>query len=147
MSSKGISVSWPVWYQPESPLGSAVRYVAGLSPKFNWVGIYLLKGKVLELGPYIGAPTDHTRIAVGQGVCGTAVAENADQNIPDVQAQENYLACSLETQSELVILIRDKKGKILGQIDIDSHSRAAFGQDEEKAVRQVALELGELWPA
>jgi GAF domain-containing protein len=147
MSSKGISVSWPVWYQPESPLGSAVRYVAGLSPKFNWVGIYLLKGKTLELGPFIGTPTNHTKIAVGQGVCGTAVAENADQNIPDVQSHENYLACSLETQSELVILIRDKKGKILGQIDIDSHSRAAFGQDEEKAVRQVALELGELWPA
>lgn len=147
MSSKGISPDWPVWYQPESPLGSAVRYVAGLSPKFNWVGIYVLKGKILELGPYIGAATDHKKIPVGRGVCGTAVAENADQNIPDVHSHENYLACSLETQSELVVLIRDKKGSILGQIDIDSHSRAAFGPDEEKAVRQVALELGELWPA
>jgi L-methionine (R)-S-oxide reductase len=127
-------------------MGSAVRYVAGLSPKFNWVGVYILKGKALELGPYIGAATTHTRIPVGRGVCGTAVAENADQNIPDVQAHENYLACSLETQSELVILIRDKKGKILGQIDIDSHSRAAFGETEEGAVRQVAMELGELWP-
>jgi GAF domain-containing protein len=149
MPSKGRSVSpaWPVWYQPDSPLGSAVRYVAGLSPKFNWVGIYILKGKMLELGPYIGAETNHTRIPVGRGVCGTAVAENADQNIPDVQSHENYLACSLETQSELVVLIRDKKGDILGQIDIDSHSRAAFGQDEETAVRKVAVELGALWPA
>ena len=147
MSSKKILASWPLWYQPESPLGSAVRYVAALSPKFNWVGIYILKGKTLELGPYIGAATDHTRIRVGQGVCGTAVAENADQNIPHVHSHENYLACSLETQSELVILIRDKKGGILGQIDIDSHSQAAFGPNEEKAVRQVAMELGELWPA
>ena len=147
MSSKQISATWPVWYQPESPMGSAVRYVAGLSPKFNWVGIYVLKGKMLELGPYIGAATNHTKIPVGRGVCGTAVAQDADQNIPDVHSHENYLACSLETQSELVVLIRDKHGDILGQIDIDSHSRAAFGPDEEKAVRQVALELGELWPA
>jgi GAF domain-containing protein len=147
MSSKGISPDWPVWYQPEAPLGSAVRYVAALSPRFNWVGIYVLKGKFLELGPFIGAPTDHKRIAVGQGVCGTAVAENADQNIPDVHAHENYLACSLETRSELVVLIRDGKGKILGQIDIDSHTPAAFGGEEEKAVREVAQQLGELWPA
>lgn len=136
-----------MWYQPESPLGSAVRYVAGLSPKFNWVGIYVLRGKYLELGPYMGAATVHKRIPVGKGVCGTAVAEGADQNIPDVQAHENYLACSLETQSELVVLIRDRQGAILGQIDIDSHARAAFGAEEERVVRQVAQELGELWPA
>jgi GAF domain-containing protein len=137
----------PAWYQPEAVLESAVRYVAGLSPKFNWVGIYLLVGEFLELGPYIGAKTEHTRIAVGQGVCGTAVAENADQNVPDVTASDNYLACSLETRSELVVLVRDKTGKILGQIDIDSHVAHAFGADEEKAVRQVADELGQLWPA
>ncbi len=137
----------PVWYQPEAVLGSAVRYVAGLSPKFNWVGIYILKGKFLELGPYIGAATDHTRIPVGRGVCGTAVAEDADQNVPDVTASDNYLACSIETKSELVVLVRDKKGNILGQIDIDSHVVNAFGPDEEKAVRKVADELGQLWPA
>jgi GAF domain-containing protein len=147
MSHQSISPDWPVWYQPEAPLGSAVRYVASLSPKFNWVGIYVLKGKTLELGPYIGAKTDHTRIAVGQGVCGTAVALNEDQNVPDVRARDNYLACSLETRSELVVLIRDRKGGILGQIDIDSHTPGAFGADEEAAVRRVAAELGELWPA
>jgi L-methionine (R)-S-oxide reductase len=141
-----ISEDQPVWYQPESPLGSAVRYVAGLSPKFNWVGIYVLKGKTLELGPFIGAETDHRRIPVGRGVCGTAVAENADQNVPDVSAHGNYLACSTETKSELVVLVRGAEGKILGQIDIDSHTRAAFGPEEEAAVRRVARELGELWP-
>jgi GAF domain-containing protein len=146
MSSRGISPNWPAWYQPESPLGSAVRYVAGLSPKFDWVGIYVLKGKHLELGPFIGAPSEHTRIPVGKGVCGAAVAENADQNIPDVHAHQNYLACSLETRSELVVLVRDPQGGILGQIDIDSHTPAAFGREEESAVRQVARELGELWP-
>jgi L-methionine (R)-S-oxide reductase len=137
----------PVWYNPQSPMGSAVHYVASLSPKFNWVGIYVLKGKFLELGPFIGAKSEHTRIAVGKGVCGTAVAEDRDQNIPDVRAVGNYLACSLETRSELVVLVRNAKGKILGQIDIDSHVPGAFGPDEEDAVKKVAVELGELWPA
>lgn len=140
-----ITPDLPVWYQPEAPLGSAVRYVASLSSKFNWVGVYVLKGKTLVLGPYLGAPSEHTRIPVGKGVCGTAVAENADQNVPDVRARANYLSCSLETRSELVVLIRDKAGKILGQIDIDSHEVGAFGPDEESAVRRVAGELGELW--
>ena len=137
----------PVWYNPSSPLGSAVHYIASLTPRFNWVGIYVLKGKFLELGPYIGAKTDHKRIAVGKGVCGTAVAQNQDQNVPDVKSHGNYLACSIETQSELVVLVRDRKGKILGQIDIDSHTRNAFGPEEEKTVRRVADELGELWHA
>ena len=94
-----------------------------------------------------GQESEHTRIAVGQGVCGTAVAENADQNVADVRARENYLACSLETRSELVVLVEDRKGKILGQIDIDSHTPNAFGAAEESAVKKVANELGELWPA
>ena len=136
----------PVWYNPEAPLGSAVRYVASLSPKFNWTGIYLLKGKNLELGPFIGAETDHTRIPIGRGICGKAVAENQDQNVPDVGAADNYLACSLETKSELVVLIRDQKDRVVGQIDIDSHTLNAFGKEEEAAVKKVAQELGELWP-
>lgn len=147
MPRANINPDWPAWYTPQSPLGSAVKYVAALSPRFNWVGIYVLKGQVLELGPYIGAKTDHTRIKVGQGVCGTAVAEDKDQNVPDVRARDNYLSCSLETRSELVVLVRDKKGKVVGQIDIDSHVVAAFGPDEETAVRKVADELGALWPA
>ena len=142
---KALSPELPFWFQPEAPLGSAVRYVASLSPKFNWVGIYVLKGKFLELGPYLGAPSEHTRIPVGKGVCGTAVAENADQNVADVRSRANYLSCSLETRSELVVLIRDRGGKILGQIDIDSHEVAAFGPEEESGVRRVAKELGELW--
>jgi GAF domain-containing protein len=139
----------PVWYQPGAVLGSAVRYVASLSPRFNWVGIYVLEGKYLELGPYLGAKTSHTRIAVGKGICGTAVAENADQNIGDVSTSSNYLACSVETASELVVLVREgglPDGEILGQIDIDSHLPNAFGPAEEQAVRKVAKELGELWP-
>ncbi len=145
-SAQSIQPDWPSWYQPESPLGSAVREVAAFSPHFNWVGIYILKGEWLELGPFIGAPTEHKKIRVGQGVCGTAVALGQDQNVPDVRARENYLACSLETRSELVILIR-KDGKIVGQIDIDSHMGGAFGPQEESFVRKIAQELGDRWPA
>jgi L-methionine (R)-S-oxide reductase len=127
-------------------LRAAVDRVAAISPAFNWVGIYVLNGQMLELGPFIGAPTEHTRIAVGVGVCGTAVARNQDLNVPDVTASDNYLACSVETQSELVVLIRDRQGRILGQIDIDSHTRSAFGPAEEAAVKKIADELGEAWP-
>src|SRR5271170_7402649 len=132
-----IRPEMPVWYQPQATLGSAVRYISALSPKFNWVGIYLLKGKNLELGPYVGAKTEHTKIPVGKGVCGSAVANNEDMNVPDVSRSGNYLACSLETKSELVVLIRDRQGQVVGQIDIDSHTPAAFGPQEEQAVKKV----------
>jgi len=135
----------PAWYRSGSALQSAVAHLAATFASFNWVGIYVLRGDTLELGPYIGAPTEHTRIKVGVGVCGTAVARNEDMNVPDVHALDNYLACSLETASELVALIRDGEGRILGQIDIDSHTPNAFGRVEEAAVRQVANELGALW--
>jgi L-methionine (R)-S-oxide reductase len=124
----------PAWSELPDVLGSAVRHLTRISPAFNWVGIYILKGDTLELGPYIGAATEHTRIKVGVGICGTAVARNQDLNVPDVTASDNYLACSIETQSELVVLVHSRDGRILGQIDIDSHQRAAFGPKEE-AVR------------
>jgi GAF domain-containing protein len=130
----------------DARLRSAVQSLRDFSPKFDWVGIYILKGDTLELGPYIGEATEHTRIAVGVGVCGTAVARNADMNVPDVSASDNYLACSVATKSELVVLIRDRAGAIVGQIDIDSHTRDAFGPDEEARVKAVADELGAAWP-
>lgn len=100
---------------------------------------------VLVLHTYIGRPTDHTRIPVGRGVCGTAVAEGRDINVPDVHAVENYLACSVETASELVVLIRDPEtGEIRGQIDLDSDRPAAFTERDEEELRAVADWLGGL---
>lgn len=130
----------------EAELRAAVERLAALSPAFNWVGIYVLRGDVLELGPFVGAPTTHTRIPVGVGVCGTAVAQGTDLNVPDVSQASNYLACSIETASELVVLIRDGAGRVVGQIDIDSHTTAAFGPAEEALVRRAADELGAAWP-
>jgi len=133
------------WYRQDDPLRSAIEYLSASTPTFNWVGVYVLRGDVLELGPYIGAATEHTRINVGVGVCGTAVARNVDMNVPDVSTSDNYLACSVETRSELVVLIRDHTGAVVGQIDIDSHTPAAFGAVEEQLVRGVAAELGARW--
>lgn len=135
------------WREAGDVLAASVAFLKSVSPKFNWVGIYVLNGDVLELGPYIGAATDHTRIKVGVGVCGTAVATNQDMNVPDVSQLSNYLSCSIETVSELVVLIRNPEGRVLGQIDIDSHTVNAFGAAEEAAVKQVADELGRRWPA
>ncbi len=129
-----------------SSLRAAVEGLAIRSSAFDWVGVYLVNGEALSLGPYVGAPTAHTQIEVGVGVCGTAVAERRDINVPDVRAVENYLACSAATRSELVVLIRDRQGRIVGQIDIDSHTPEAFGPEEERVVREVARELGENWP-
>ena len=126
-------------------LREAVRAIEGAGEAYDWVGIYLLDGDALELHNYLGKHTDHTRIAVGQGVCGTAVAEDRDLNIPDVHAIENYLACSLDTVSELVVLIRRPDGSIAGQLDLDSDRRAAFGERDERELRKIADWLGSLF--
>ncbi len=111
---------------------------------WNWCGIYRLEGETLVLDEYVGAATDHTHIPVGRGVCGTAVAENKNQVIADVHALDNYLACSLETKSELVVLVRDGSD-ILGQIDIDGHKVGQFGCEEEAFLDQMAALLAERW--
>jgi GAF domain-containing protein len=110
---------------------------------YTSVYLYMLHGNELILEAFAGRETDHTRIPVGVGVCGTAVASGQDQNVPDVRAIENYLACNTWTRSELVVLIR-RGATILGQIDIDSDEPDPFTTDEEVAVKQVADALAVL---
>jgi GAF domain-containing protein len=110
---------------------------------YTSVYLYMLHGNDLVLEAYSGRDTDHVRIPVGKGVCGTAVATGEDQNVGDVQGRENYIACNLFTKSELVVLI--KRGThILGQIDVDSDVVDPFTDDEVHAVRQVAEALAVL---
>jgi GAF domain-containing protein len=119
-------------------LEAAVRELHDMEPCFDWTGIYeLFPDNTLRLGPFVGAPTDHVFIGVGQGVCGTAIAEKRNLNIPDVREVSNYLACSAETRSELVVLIRDRD-RIFAQIDIDSHTVNAFGESCVQKVQKVA---------
>lgn len=129
----------------EELLESAVRRLHDLDDRFHWTGIYeLFPDNVLRLGPFVGAPTDHVFIGVGRGVCGTAVAEGRNINVPDVRAVSNYLACSTETRSELVILIR-RGDRIFAQIDIDSHQVAAFDETSVERVQRLADWLAMLY--
>jgi GAF domain-containing protein len=121
----------------DTVLMETVRLLQETQPGWDWVGIYLLIDDTLILGPYVGKPTDHVRIPVGTGVCGTAVAENTNIVVEDVRARENYLACSLETRSEIVVLIRDDAG-IVGQFDIDSDRVGAFTARDEVLLTTLA---------
>ena len=114
-------------------------------PNFNWVGFYMLAQeachKVLLLGPYVGAPTPHVKISLNQGICGAAVSQGQTIVVDDVNADPRYLACSLETKSEIVAPIR-VRGEIVGEIDIDSHKHAAFGSEERQLVERCAELVG-----
>ncbi len=121
----------------------ACERLRALGPPYTSVYAYMLHGDELVLEAFAGRETAHTRIPVGTGVCGTAVATGEDQNVPDVRAAANYLACNLETRSELVVLIR-RGPAILGQLDIDSDVPAGFGAEHHRVVKEVADALAVL---
>ncbi len=112
-------------------------------PPYTGVYLYMLHGSELELEAFDGRPTEHTRIPVGAGICGRAVAERRDINVANVSNADGYLACSIETRSELVVLMR-RHDEILGQIDIDSDVDGGFDEAEQRAVKAVADALAAL---
>jgi GAF domain-containing protein len=119
-----------------------MEYLKANRPAYHWVGVYRLEGDNLILGPYVGPETDHRVIPVGRGVCGTAVAENRNQIVGDVRALSNYLACNLETRSEIVVLIRDPETtEILGQIDVDGTELNGFDSEDEIFLEEVGVIL------
>ena len=111
-------------------------------PNYDWVGIYRLEGDDLVLGPFQGKPTVHTRIPVGTGVCGAAAVSKKTEVVPDVGVDARYLACSLETRSEIVVPII-KGGAFWGEIDIDSDRPNAIGPDDVEFLEAVARLLSE----
>ncbi|MCU0620731.1 MAG: GAF domain-containing protein [Gemmatimonadales bacterium] len=121
----------------------AAERIRAAGPPYTSVYMYMLHGDMLELEAHSGRDTEHVRIPVGQGVCGTAVATATDQNVPDVRARENYIACNTWTRSELVVLIR-RGALILGQVDVDSDEPDPFTPAEQAAVRDVADALAVL---
>jgi GAF domain-containing protein len=124
-------------------LGMACERIQGWGGPYTSVYAYMLHDQELVLEAHAGRDTDHVRIPVGAGVCGTAVAQKQDQNVPDVSAVGNYLACNLYTKSELVVLIR-RGDTILGQLDIDSDVVNGFGEHEHEDVKAVADALAVL---
>ncbi len=113
--------------------------------KYNWVGFYMLEPgsnpPVLVLGHYQGAMTPHTRIPLNQGICGAAASSGETVVIDDVNSDPRYLACSIETKSEIVAPIY-VNGKVVGELDIDSHRPAAFRGDDRKLVEACAALVG-----
>ena len=125
-----------------------VERVAGLE-HYDWVGFYMLDAKdpeTLVLGPFVGAATEHVRIPVSRGICGAAVSQEETIVVDDVAADPRYLACSLETRSEIVVPIR-AHGRVVGEIDIDSHTAAAFGDEDRAFVERCAEIVGKFLEA
>ncbi len=117
-------------------------------PHYDWVGFYMIEKDgtaetpMLVLGPYVGAVTTHTRIPLNQGICGAAAATGRTVVVDDVAGDPRYLACSIETKSEIVVPIR-VKGEVVGELDIDSHTRAAFTPDDRQLVEHCARLVGQ----
>jgi len=107
---------------------------------YDWVGFYRLKDGILELGEYVGKPTDHTRIEVGQGVCGQVAEKKQTIVVQDVSQEDNYIACSLDVQSEIVVPIL-REGEFIAELDIDSHSPAPFSADDQIFLEEVCALL------
>jgi L-methionine (R)-S-oxide reductase len=114
-------------------------------PVYTWVGIYLLEGHELVLGPFLGRPSPHTRIPLNQGLCGAAAAQKHTIIVDDVDADPRYLACSLETRSEIVVPIM-RGSQVLGELDIDSDKKAAFGPSDQELLESVAALLAKKFP-
>lgn len=114
--------------------------------KYNWAGFYILENTagqppVLVLGPYVGAMTPHTRIPLNKGICGAAASTGKTQVVHDVNSDSRYLACSIETKSEIVVPVF-VRGRVVGELDIDSHFPAAFGPEDQELVEHCARVLG-----
>ena len=125
---------------PQRAMESVVQLLARHLTDYTWAGIYLLEGNELCLGPFVGKPSPHTRIPLGRGICGAAATEKATIIVDDVNADPRYLACSVETKSEIVVPIM-LNGEVLGELDVDSDKTAAFGADDRELLEAVAAVL------
>jgi GAF domain-containing protein len=115
-------------------------------PYYNWVGFYFAnhETQTLHLGPYVGAQTDHTVIPFGKGICGQVAVSNSNFVVPDVSAQDNYIACSFTVKSEIVVPLF-VNGVNIGQIDIDSHELDPFSEADERFLEYVNQEIVKLF--
>jgi L-methionine (R)-S-oxide reductase len=124
----------------QSAAENTVRLLAEHLRHYTWTGIYILDGNELYLGPYVGKPSPHTRIPLGRGICGAAASEKASIIVDDVNADPRYLACSIETRSEIVVPIM-LDGEVLGELDVDSDTSAAFTDADRELLEHVAALL------
>jgi L-methionine (R)-S-oxide reductase len=136
---------------PHELMAEIVRLLQERMLKYNWVGFYMLESlpgqpPMLVLGPFQGAMTPHTRIPLHQGICGAAASTGKTVVVDDVSKDPRYLACSLETKSEIVVPIF-VRGKVAGELDIDSHFPAAFKEEDRELVEYCANLVGQRLPS
>ena len=120
-----------------NPMKAVVDYLFSKHDHYDWVGIYLLCSDELRLGPFKGPPTPHEVIPLNKGICGAAVTERRTINLPDVRADDRFIACSATTRSELVVPIWFE-GEPIAEIDIDSNTPSAFSPYDEQMVECLA---------
>lgn len=125
--------------EADEVLRKTVELLAERFEHYSWIGIYLVEGDDLVLGPWKGPEaTEHVRIPIGQGICGAAAATGVTELVDDVHSDERYLSCFPSTRSEIVVPIAFE-GQVVGEIDIDSDTPAAFGEDDRVFLERVAL--------
>ncbi|MGE3274237.1 MAG: GAF domain-containing protein [Vicinamibacterales bacterium] len=130
----------------DTAIAAVVEVLKTRMPAYTWVGVYVLEGEELVLGPYLGKPSPHTRIPLNRGICGAAASQRETIVVDDVNADPRYLACSLETRSEIVAPIM-RGGVVFGEIDIDSDTPAAFGPADRTLIEGAAARLASRFQA
>jgi GAF domain-containing protein len=119
-------------------LDDVTKYLYNKFEKYSWIGIYIIKGNDLILGPWYGKQaTEHTKIPIGKGICGSAAESGKTEIIPDVNSDPRYLSCFISTKSEIVVPII-KSGQVLGEIDIDSDKKGAFDSADKEFLERIA---------
>src|SRR5207247_177604 len=108
---------------------------------FDWVGVYLLEGDTLVLDPFRGLPTEHDRIGMGDGVCGSVAQIGRTENVPEVRSRPGHIACDINTRSELVAPITRPDGRVAGVLDVDSNTLGAFGDRETALIEEAAAAI------
>ena len=131
--------------KPEAKLQEICDLLKDNVPHYDWVGFYFKNGdkRELKLGPYAGEPTDHTIIPFGKGICGQVAESNQNFVVPDVTAQDNYIACSITVKAEIVVPLF-VNGENIGQIDIDSNTADPFTADDERFLEFVNLQVSKI---
>lgn len=115
----------------------SIKLIDSFSDGFNWTGFYMLRGDILEVGPYVGPETPHTKIELNSGICGAAASSKRSIVVDDVNADPRFLACSVSTRSEIVVPLMDGR-RCLGEIDIDSNQSAFFTDDDRVMLEEIA---------
>ncbi|MEJ2162932.1 MAG: GAF domain-containing protein [Robiginitalea sp.] len=145
LKSKILIITSDTSLTVEGRLQGICDLLQGTIPYYNWVGFYFRNGALeeLKLGPYAGEPTDHTIIPFGKGICGQVALSNENFVVPDVTAQDNYIACSINVKAEIVIPIFSK-GINIGQIDIDSHTPDPFSEQDVEFLEFICGEVAQI---